>query len=266
MSGRGRDELKGRKGRERFELRDDVIPSRHYEKREIFDRVRVISFARTSAREYARSLVRSLARTLEALFHRSRERASVSRLCKRGGSRPAPAMQRTLIKSSRSCRRVAGRGGEEEEERIGIPLSLWQSLSQIKVRFGARENNLERARAARIPRARFRPSIPPNIYSTSRIYHSTLPSTLRHALAFPRYPAVYPRAVPSARAHAGISRPLWTRTWDNPLESIKGPARGNRDSDAIPMHGALPFFGSFVAAASPRGERHTSRLVIRADK
>lgn len=54
-------------------------------------------------------------------------------------------MQRALIKSSRSCRR--GR------ERVGIPLSLRQSLSQIKVRFGARENNSVRARAW-IPRAR----------------------------------------------------------------------------------------------------------------
>lgn len=50
----------------------------------------------------------------------------------------APAMQQALIKSSRSCTR--GR------ERVGIPLSLRQSLSQIKVRFGARENNSVRAR------------------------------------------------------------------------------------------------------------------------
>jgi len=50
-------------------------------------------------------------------------------------------MQRALIKSSRSCRR------EKEREKVGIPLSLWQSLSQIKVRFGARENNSVRARA-----------------------------------------------------------------------------------------------------------------------
>lgn len=55
-------------------------------------------------------------------------------------------MQRTLIKSSRSCRRERG-------ESVGIPLSLWQSLSQIKVRFGARENNSANARA-QIPHAR----------------------------------------------------------------------------------------------------------------
>lgn len=71
-------------------------------------------------------------------------------------------MQQALIKSSRSCTR--GR------ERVGIPLSLRQSLSQIKVRFGARENNSMRARArGRGFHALGRASIR-NIYSVSRIY------------------------------------------------------------------------------------------------
>jgi len=157
-----------------------------------------------------RSLARSLARSFPSLA-RTGER--VSRLCNE--SRPAPAMQRTLIKSSRSCRR----GGEGE--RIGIPLSLWQSLSQIKVRFGARENNLERARAARIPRAQ--PAFDFGIFiRRAGFIIPPLPPC-----ATPSFPPFIHR--PPARAHAGISRPLCTRTWDNPLESIKGPARGNCD-------------------------------------
>jgi len=129
-------------------------------------------------------------------------------------------------------------------ERIGIPLSLWQSLSQIKVRFGARENNLERARAARIPRAQ--PAFDSGIFIRRAGF--IIPPFPPYATpSFPRYPAVYPPAVPSARAHAGISRPLWTRTRDNPLESIKGPARGNCDAIlSLPVRGcALPFPGSF---------------------
>lgn len=100
-------------------------------------------------------------RVPESLFrnHHPRGRMSVFRPYIQHGS-PTPVVQRTLIKSSRSCRRGKGEGRHPFE-------LLRQSLSQIKVRFGARENNSAygraraRARASarertaeRIPRAR----------------------------------------------------------------------------------------------------------------
>lgn len=140
-------------------------------------------------------------------------------------------MQRALIKSSRSCRR--GR------EWLGIPLSLRQSLSQIKVRFGARENNSVRSRT-RIPRAR------PGLHSEYLFGEPDLSFAPSSLPVPPPPPLGYVCVSLGYRILYGNARP-WTRTWDNPLENIKGCPNAP-DSFAISTAcGVMPFFDSLFS-------------------
>lgn len=142
-------------------------------------------------------------------------------------------MQQALIKSSRSCTR--GR------ERADIPLSLWQSLSQIKVRFGARENNFVRART-RIPRAR------PSLDSEYLFGEPDL-----------SLPPRSPRSSPTVRMYAcrlNIASCMGTRASGYVLGIILSKISKDirtADSFAIPTAcGSMPFFDSLLSRNSAR--------------
>lgn len=118
-------------------------------------------------------------------------------------------------------------------------MSLWQSLSQIKVRFGARENNSTCARAHSLARARV---------DSARSTGFRFRIFIRRAgfiVGPPFHPSPVPRRIymcPVAR----ISRPVWKRTPEHVLGIILSKISKGR-SPCVPVSA----FPSSLRAVAP---------------